>query len=96
MRTLFEPPPNFAKLAESVDCYGENVTESAQVSPALARGIEQVRKSIPAVVAVSERGRAAVVAQAMPNQGLELTASSVRSSVAPASGSNACLVFGDK
>jgi acetolactate synthase I/II/III large subunit len=49
---LFEPPPNFAKLAESVDCYGENVTESAQVSPALARGMEQVRKGIPAVVAV--------------------------------------------
>ena len=35
-----------------MDCYGENVTESAQVSPALARGIEQVRKGIPAVVAV--------------------------------------------
>jgi thiamine pyrophosphate-dependent acetolactate synthase large subunit-like protein len=49
---LFEPPPNFAKLAESVDCFGENVTRTADVGPALARGMEQVRKGIPAVVAV--------------------------------------------
>jgi hypothetical protein len=35
-----------------VDCYGENVTTSAQVGPALARGMEQVRQGIPAVVAV--------------------------------------------
>jgi acetolactate synthase-1/2/3 large subunit len=49
---LFEPAPDFAKLAESVDCYGENVTETAQVGPALARGMEQVRQGIPAVVAV--------------------------------------------
>jgi hypothetical protein len=33
----------------------------------------------------AERGRAAVIAHAMPNQGLERTAYSVRSCVAPAS-----------
>jgi acetolactate synthase I/II/III large subunit len=49
---LFEPPPDFAKLAESVDCYGENVTESGEVGPALTRGMEAVRQGIPAVVAV--------------------------------------------
>ncbi|HEX2297884.1 MAG TPA: thiamine pyrophosphate-dependent enzyme, partial [Pseudonocardiaceae bacterium] len=49
---LFEPPPDFAKLAESVGCYGENVTESGEVGPALTRGMEAVRQGIPAVVAV--------------------------------------------
>jgi acetolactate synthase I/II/III large subunit len=49
---LFDPPPNFAKLAESVDCWGEYVHEQAEVGPALKRGMEQVRKGIPAVVAV--------------------------------------------
>jgi acetolactate synthase-1/2/3 large subunit len=49
---LFEPPPNFAKLAESVDCFGETVTRNADVGPALARGMEQVRNGIPAVMAV--------------------------------------------
>jgi acetolactate synthase I/II/III large subunit len=49
---LFEPPPDFAKLAESVGCYGENVTESGEVGPALTRGMAQVRQGIPAVVAV--------------------------------------------
>ena len=49
---LFDPPPNFAKLAESVDCWGEVVHETAQVGPALERGLAQVRTGIPAVVAV--------------------------------------------
>jgi acetolactate synthase-1/2/3 large subunit len=49
---LFDPPPNFAKLAESVDCWGEYVHDQSQVGPALKRGLEQVRKGIPAVVAV--------------------------------------------
>ena len=49
---VFDPPPNFAKLAESVDCYGEYVHETAEVGPALKRGLEQVRNGIPAVVAV--------------------------------------------
>jgi acetolactate synthase-1/2/3 large subunit len=49
---VFDPPPNFAKLAESVDCHGEYVHETADVAPALKRGLEQVRNGIPAVVAV--------------------------------------------
>ncbi len=49
---LFDPPPNFAKLAESVDCWGEYVTETAEVGPAMQRGLKQVRDGIPAVVAV--------------------------------------------
>jgi hypothetical protein len=34
---LFEPPPNFAKLAESVDCFGETVSRNADVGPTGAR-----------------------------------------------------------
>ena len=49
---LFDPPPNFAKLAESVDCYGEYVHETADVGPAMQRGMKQVRDGIPAVIAV--------------------------------------------
>jgi acetolactate synthase-1/2/3 large subunit len=48
--------PDFAKLAESVGAYGQNVTETADVGPALKRGLEQVRKGVPAVVAVSIPG----------------------------------------
>jgi acetolactate synthase-1/2/3 large subunit len=47
-----EPVPDFAKLAETVDGYGENVSESGEVAAALKRGLEQVRRGIPAVVAV--------------------------------------------
>ena len=50
---VFDPPPNFAKLAEAANCYGESVSESQQVGPALRRGMEQVRNGIPAVVAVT-------------------------------------------
>jgi acetolactate synthase-1/2/3 large subunit len=49
---VFDPPPNFAKLAESVDGYGEIVSEPDQVGPALRRGLEATRKGQPAVVAV--------------------------------------------
>jgi hypothetical protein len=35
-----------------VGCYGENVTESGEVGPALTRAMAQVRQGIPAVVAV--------------------------------------------
>ena len=49
---LFDPPPNFAKLAEAANGYGEEVTEPEQVGPALRRGLEQVRNGSPAVVAV--------------------------------------------
>ena len=52
----FDPPPNFAKYAEAVDGYGEYVTETDRVGPALARAIEEVRKGSPAVVAVRVPG----------------------------------------
>ncbi len=49
---VFDPPPNFAKLAESVGGYGEVVSEANQVGPALKRGLEATRKGHPAVVSV--------------------------------------------
>jgi acetolactate synthase-1/2/3 large subunit len=49
---LFDPPPNFAKLAEAANCYGELVTEPEEVGPALRRGLDQVHRGTPAVVAV--------------------------------------------
>jgi len=48
----FDPPPNFAKLAEAANGYGEHVSELAQLAPALQRGLRHVRDSIPAVIAV--------------------------------------------
>ncbi len=48
----FEPCPDFAKEAESVGCYGENVIRSADVGPALRRGLDMTRRGVPAVVAV--------------------------------------------
>jgi acetolactate synthase-1/2/3 large subunit len=48
----FDPPPNFAKLAEAANCYGESVMEADQVGPALKRGLDQVHNGIPAVIAV--------------------------------------------
>jgi acetolactate synthase-1/2/3 large subunit len=52
----FEPPPNFAKLAEAANGYGEQVTELSQLAPALQRGCEYTRKHIPAVIAVRVPG----------------------------------------
>ncbi len=52
----FDPPPNFAKYAEAVDGYGEYVTEVDRVGPALQRGLDAVRKGLPAVVAVRVPG----------------------------------------
>ena len=49
---LFDPPPDFAKLAEAANGYGESVSEPDAVAPALRRGLEQVRNGVPAVVAV--------------------------------------------
>jgi acetolactate synthase I/II/III large subunit len=48
---VFDPPPDFAKLAEAGNCYGQTVREPEEVGPALKRGLEQVRKGTPAVVA---------------------------------------------
>jgi acetolactate synthase-1/2/3 large subunit len=48
----FDPPPDFAKLAETVDGYGESVTKAEDVGPALKRGLDQVRRGTPAIIAV--------------------------------------------
>jgi acetolactate synthase-1/2/3 large subunit len=52
----FEPPPNFAKLAEAVNGYGEQVVELSQLALALKRGLEHTRNHIPAVIAVQVPG----------------------------------------
>ena len=49
---VFDPPPDFAKLAESVNGYGETVNEPDEVGPALRRGMDQVRKGNPSIIAV--------------------------------------------
>lgn len=49
---VFDPPPNYAKIAEVVDGYGENVTEPEEVGPALRRGLDAVRHGSPAVIGV--------------------------------------------
>ena len=49
---LFDPPPDFAKLAEAANSYGENVSEPDEVGPALRRAMKHVRDGTPAVVAV--------------------------------------------
>jgi acetolactate synthase-1/2/3 large subunit len=48
---LFDPPPDFAKMAEAANCYGETVREPEEVGPALQRALEQTRKGTPALVA---------------------------------------------
>lgn len=48
----FDPPPDFTKIAESAGAYGENVIETAQVGPALERGLRHVRDGVAAVIAV--------------------------------------------
>ena len=48
---LFDPPPDFAKLAEAANGYGETVSEPEEVGPALRRALEYVRNGTPAVVA---------------------------------------------
>jgi acetolactate synthase-1/2/3 large subunit len=47
-----DPVPDFAKLAETVGGYGENVTRTEDVLPALQRGLDMVRNGTPAIVAV--------------------------------------------
>jgi acetolactate synthase-1/2/3 large subunit len=49
---LFDPAPDFTKLAEAVNGYGETVTEPEQVGPALQRGLQHVRNGSPAIIAV--------------------------------------------
>src|SRR5207244_13100716 len=52
----FEPTPNFAKLAEAANGYGEQVTELSQLAPTLQRGLEYTRNNTPAVIAVRVPG----------------------------------------
>ena len=49
---LFDPPPDFAKLAEAANGYGETVSEPEEVGAALRRGLKEVRNGSPAVIAV--------------------------------------------
>ncbi len=49
---VFDPPPDFAKLAEAANCYGETVREPEEVAPALQRGLKQVHSGTPALVAM--------------------------------------------
>jgi len=48
---LLDPPPDFAKLAEAANGYGETVREASEIGPALRRGLEQVRNGSPALIA---------------------------------------------
>ena len=48
---VFDPPPDFAKLAEAANCYGETVKEPEEVAPALERAMKQVHSGTPALVA---------------------------------------------
>lgn len=48
---LFDPPPDFAKLAEAAGGYGETVSEPDEVAPALQRALDQVHRGSPAVIA---------------------------------------------
>ena len=48
---VFDPPPDFAKLAEVGNGYGETVRELGEVGPALKRGLDYVRRGTPALIA---------------------------------------------
>jgi acetolactate synthase-1/2/3 large subunit len=48
----FDPPIDFAKEAEAAGAWGENVSDPAALQAALSRGLEQVRRGVPAVVSV--------------------------------------------
>jgi len=49
---LFDPPPDYAKMAETVNGYGETVRDPAEVGAALRRGLDAVRNGSPAVIGV--------------------------------------------
>lgn len=49
---VFDPAPNFAKLAEAANGYGEIVSDPDQVGPALQRALKYTRQGTPALVAV--------------------------------------------
>jgi acetolactate synthase-1/2/3 large subunit len=52
----FDPPPDFARLAEAAGGFGRCVTETDQVGPAIEEGLRQVRAGHPAVIAVRVPG----------------------------------------
>jgi acetolactate synthase-1/2/3 large subunit len=52
----FDPPPDFAKLAEAAGGYGETVTATVDLAPALRRGLDLSRQGVPAVIAVEVPG----------------------------------------
>jgi acetolactate synthase-1/2/3 large subunit len=47
---LFDPAPDFGKLAETVNGYGETVQDPEKLGAALRRGLEHVRKGSPAII----------------------------------------------
>ncbi len=49
---VFDPPPDFARLAEAAGGFGAYVTEADKIGAALEEGLRQVRQGSPAVVAV--------------------------------------------
>ncbi|NIO08196.1 MAG: thiamine pyrophosphate-requiring protein [Deltaproteobacteria bacterium] len=49
---VFDPPPDFAKLAEAANCFGETVREPEEVAPALERAMKNVHNGTPALVAM--------------------------------------------
>jgi acetolactate synthase-1/2/3 large subunit len=48
----FDPPIDFAREAEAAGAYGENVTDPAEVEPALRRGLKSIRDGVSAVISV--------------------------------------------
>ncbi len=48
----FDPPIDFAQEARAAGAYGENVTDPAEVGPAIQRGLAKVREGIAAVISV--------------------------------------------
>ena len=48
----FDPPIDFAKEAEAAGAYAETVRDPAEVGPAFRRGLEQIRRGTPAVIAL--------------------------------------------
>jgi len=49
---VFDPPPDYAKMAETVNGYGETVSDPEEVGAALRRGLDAVRNGSPAVIGV--------------------------------------------
>lgn len=49
---VFDPPPDFAKLAEAANGYGETVTDPNRIAEALKRGLGYVHDGTPALIAV--------------------------------------------